>query len=241
MSKLKIAVVIGASSGIGRATARLLAARDYRVYGTGVSAAEVRQGRAEPANQGIEFDCLDVADGAAVNTYFGQFSQLDALVNCAGIGAGSAEFNEAGFTNTIDINLNGTMRCCYAAETALKAAAGAVVNLASVMSVFGSASAPAYAASKGGVLQFSKSLAVAWGEAGVRVNAVAPGWIETPMTSAMQANAERNRRVLERSPLRRWGKPEEIAAGIVFLLSPEASFINGALIPIDGGYLAVGI
>jgi NAD(P)-dependent dehydrogenase (short-subunit alcohol dehydrogenase family) len=109
------------------------------------------------------------------------------------------------------------------------------------MSTFGSPTAPAYASSKGGVVQLSKSLAVAWGGEGIRVNAVAPGWTDTPMTRGMSADVERNARVLGRTPLGRWGQPEEIAQGIVFLCSPAASFISGALLPIDGGYTACGV
>jgi len=98
-----------------------------------------------------------------------------------------------------------------------------------------------YSASKGAVVQLTKSLAIAWGESGVRVNAVAPGWIETPMTTAMQDDSQRNQRVLDRSPMKRWGWPQEIANGIVFLLSAEASFITGVVLPVDGGYMVTGI
>ena len=110
-----------------------------------------------------------------------------------------------------------------------------------MMSFFGSGTAPAYAAGKGAVVQFTKSLAVGWAEAGIRVNAVAPGWIDTPMTRPLQDDAARNARVMGRSPMKRWGRPEEIAAGIVFLCSPMASFVNGVVLPIDGGYLVAGM
>lgn len=240
-TQIRNALVTGGTSGIGLETAKLLAAKGYRVTATGVFEHEVAACEADASLGNIQFCCLDVADSEAVTALLGQFTELSALVNCAGIGRGGAEFEEAGFTQTIDINLLGTMRCCYAAQAALSAVGGAVVNIASVMSVFGSGTGPAYSASKGAVVQFTKSLAVAWGEAGVRVNCVAPGWIETPMTTQMQADADRNRRVLERSPMNRWGRPEEIAQGIVFLLAPEASFITGVMLPIDGGYLVKGI
>lgn len=235
------AVVTGGTSGIGAATARLLAKQGYQVTATGVFEAEVAHSRNDPSMAGIAVEQLDVRDSAAVTAFFARFAALSALVNCAGIGRGAEEFNEAGFTLTIDINLHGTMRCCYAALPALAIAGGAVVNIASVMSIFGSATGPAYSASKGAVMQLTKSLALAWAERGIRVNAVAPGWIETPMTTLMQADIERNRKVLERSPMGRWGKPEEIAQGIGFLLSPQASFITGVLLPIDGGYTVKGI
>lgn len=235
------AVVTGGTSGIGYATARALADLGYQVTVTGVLDSDVERCLEDPAMRGIAVKKLDVCDEAAVRGFFSDFETLAALVNCAGIGRGDAEFNPAGFMQTIDVNLHGTMRCCYAAESALQKATGAVVNIASVMSVFGSGTGPAYSASKGAVVQLTKSLAIAWGERGVRVNAVAPGWIETPMTTLMQADAQRNQRVLERSPMKRWGRPEEIASGIVFLLSPAASFINGVMLPIDGGYMVTGI
>jgi NAD(P)-dependent dehydrogenase (short-subunit alcohol dehydrogenase family) len=171
-----------------------------------------------------------------------QFTRLDILVNAAGIGGqGPAEFTEEGFVNSININLSGTMRVCYAAKELLAARGGAIVNIASMMSFFGSATALAYSAGKGGVVQLTKSLAVSWAPAGIRANAVAPGWIETPMTRPLQADAERNARVLARSPMQRWGQPEEIATGILFLCSPMASFVTGVVLPIDGGYMVSGM
>ena len=235
------AVVTGGTSGIGYATAITLAQKGYQVTATGVFEKEVEACRDDSAMKGIEIVQLDVGNGEAVKAFFESFDSLAALVNCAGIGRGAGEFDEQGFMQTVDINLHGTMRCCYAAEPLLEKAQGAIVNIASVMGVFGSGTGPAYSASKGAVVQLTKSLAVAWGEKGIRVNAVAPGWIETPMTTAMQEDQDRNRRVLERSPMKRWGKSQEIANGIVFLLSKEASFITGVMLPVDGGYMVTGI
>lgn len=110
------------------------------------------------------------------------------------------------------------------------------MNTASMLSFFGSGFVPAYSASKGGVAQLTKSLAIAWAAEGIRVNAVAPGWIETPMTQPLVENAERSQPILDRTPLRRWGHPEEIAGPVLFLCSPAAAFMTGVVMPVDGGY-----
>jgi len=233
------AVVTGGTSGIGLATACALAAAGCRVLATGAFAHELQACETHAGMRTVDTTLLDVTDNDAVKTFFQQLDRLDLLINCAGIGGrGPSEFTPEGFAPGIDINLMGTMRCCYAAHALLARQGGAIVNIASVMSFFGSATAPAYAASKGAIVQLTKSLALAWAPEKIRVNAVAPGWIETPMTAQLQADAERNARVLARTPMGRWGKPEEIATGITFLASPKATFITGVTLPVDGGYLA---
>lgn len=235
------AVVTGGTSGIGRATSLALAAAGCKVLATGAFERELQACAADRAFAGIGAAQLDVTDNPAVQRYFGGLERLDILINAAGVPRGPREFTSEGFEFAIDVNLNGSARCCFAAHALLARNGGAIVNVASMMSFFGSGTGPAYASSKGGVVQLTKSLAVAWGGDNIRCNAVAPGFIDTPMTQAMQADAERNAKVLARTPMGRWGKPEEIAHGILFLASPATTFVNGVVLPVDGGYLTTAI
>lgn len=234
----KTIVVTGGTSGIGRATTIMLAAQGHKVIATGLFDQELDDCSKDPLMAGVDFVKLDVCDEAKVRDIFSGLEVLHGLVNCAGVGRSGDEFASAGFSRTMEINLNGTMHCCYAAKDLLAVQGGAIVNIGSLMSFFGSATAPAYSASKGAVLQFSKSLAAAWAVDGIRVNAVAPGWIATRMTEGIQHEDSIMQKV-KRAPMGRWGQPEDIANGIEFLLSEKAAFITGIILPIDGGYSAV--
>jgi NAD(P)-dependent dehydrogenase (short-subunit alcohol dehydrogenase family) len=229
-------LVTGGTSGIGAAIARAFAAEGASVLATGATAEEV--GRAKPDLPGIATEVLDVRDGGAVQALIDKLDTLDHLVNCAGIIRRGAEHDPEVFENVIDINLTGTMRACTAARPKLKIRGGAIVNIASVLSFFGGGLVPGYSASKGGIAQLTKSLAIAYAEDGIRVNAVAPGWIITPLSHPLRDDEARNAAILSRTPLKRWGKPEEIAGGVLYLSSPIASFVTGTILPIDGGYLA---
>ncbi|MEQ8789301.1 MAG: SDR family NAD(P)-dependent oxidoreductase [Pirellulaceae bacterium] len=239
MPDARRALVTGGTSGIGRAIAMALAQAGCRVTATGLTAAEV-EAFGDSINGGrgdLAARRLDVCDQQAVVALCGEFDRLDVLVNCAGtILRDRREHDPDQFARVIDVNLNGTMRVCSACRPLLAASRGCAVNTASMLSIFGSGHVPAYSASKGGVVQLTKSLAIAWAAEGVRVNAIAPGWIETPLTRPLIEHPQRNREIVERTPLGRWGQPEDVAGAVVFLCSPAAAFITGVVLPVDGGY-----
>jgi NAD(P)-dependent dehydrogenase (short-subunit alcohol dehydrogenase family) len=180
---------------------------------------------------------LDVRDDPAVAPSVGGHATQAVLVNCAGVIRRGAEHDPAVFAEVLDINLSGTMRACTAARPLLAARGGCIVNTASMLSFFGGALVPGYSASKGGIVQLTKSLAIAYAADGIRVNAVAPGWIATPLTQALQDDPARSAPILARTPLGRWGTPEDVAGPVLFLAGAAARFVTGVVLPVDGGYL----
>jgi NAD(P)-dependent dehydrogenase (short-subunit alcohol dehydrogenase family) len=227
----KSIVVTGGTSGIGRAIARA-----FREAGAKVTAAGLPSG--EDPILGVDVEIVDVADGQAIAQLFDNIPEIHVLVNAAGIIRREEEFGLDVFAQVLDINLTGVMRACMAARPKLAKNKGSIVNIASMLSFFGGPRAPAYSASKGGVAQLTRSLAVAWAADGIRVNAVAPGWIATPLTRALQNDAARSDQLLARTPLGRWGDAREVAGPVLFLSSEAASFMTGAIITVDGGYSA---
>jgi len=230
-------VVTGGTGGIGRALAGAFAGAGATVIATGATDAEVAA--APAAAHGITLATLDVRSDEAVNAFAAGLPALDVLVNCAGVNLRAAEFTPEGFAAVLDINLAGSMRTATAFRGKLATSGGAILNIASVFAFFGAPHAPAYAASKGGVAQLTKSLAVAYAKEGIRVNALAPGWIETPMTDVPRANPARSAELVGRTPMGRWGTPADLTGPALFLCSPLAGFVTGAILPVDGGYMVM--
>jgi NAD(P)-dependent dehydrogenase (short-subunit alcohol dehydrogenase family) len=226
-----IALITGAAGGIGGALVAGFTAAGYDVIGVDRAAA--------PGVTAPGIVELDIRDTAAVNAFAAGIDSLAVLVNAAGVLRRPDEYDAEVFADVLDINLVGGMRLATACKPALAKAKGAIVNVGSMYSFFGAPHAPAYAASKGGVVALTKSLAVAWAADGIRVNAIAPGWIKTPLTVPARADEPRNRAIVERTPMGRWGDPEELVGPVLFLASEAARFVTGVVLPVDGGYSAM--
>ncbi|MCC5973983.1 MAG: SDR family oxidoreductase [Rubellimicrobium sp.] len=228
-------LVIGASrAGIGAAIARAFQDAGAEVTITGAEPAPAPDDAARFA-----YHQLDVTDPDAVEALAQATPRLDVLVNCAAITSRGEEMEPAFFEKVVNVNLHGTFRTARAFHPHLTESKGALVNIASMYARFGSPRNPAYGASKAAVEQLTKSLAIAWAPDGIRVNAVAPGFIVTEQSARSRTDPAHVANVNARTPLGRWGEPGDIAGPVLFLASPLAGFMTGTCLSVDGGYSVV--
>ena len=242
----KIALVTGGNGGIGLGMARGLAAAGAMVLIAGRNAEKSAAAVADLKGDGFAAEALeaDVAKETSVERLFAQVAdrhgRLDILVNNAGttVRKPVQDLSLDEWNLVADTNLTSAFLCARAAHPLFKRAGrGKLINIGSMMSIFGAPYAAAYAASKGGIVQLTRSLATAWAADGIQCNAVLPGWIDTALTQGARAQvAGLNERVLARTPAGRWGEPGDLAGVAVFLASSASDFITGAAIPVDGGY-----
>lgn len=250
----KVAIVTGAGSGIGRASAEAFAREGARVVVADLSESNALETAAKIGEGGGEAetaigDVTDSADAEAmVRAAVDRYGQLDVLLNSAGITSRHGSLRDASpeeaWDKVIDINLKGTwMVSWHAVPEMERSGGGSIVNLASTMALVGypvgiGDGFNPYPPSKGGVLQFTRTLALAYARKGIRVNCLCPGYIATSLTEDLRANDETRRLTLDRTPMGRYGQPEEVANAALFLASDESSFITGSPLIVDGGYTA---
>jgi len=243
----RVAFVTGASTGLGAAIAVALAEAGAQVacHGNSRSPAETCE-RITSAGGVAHPITGDLSLRETPQKLFGQtlerFGQLDILINNAGTirRAPAIEYSEDDWTTVLEVNLSSVFRLSQLAGRHLieSGRGGKIVNIASLLSFQGGITVPAYAASKGGVAQLTKALANEWAKYGINVNAIAPGYMRTTNTAALQADETRNRQILERIPAGRWGEASDIAGAAVFLSSPASDYVNGHVLVVDGGWLA---
>ena len=246
----RVALVTGGNGGIGLGMARGLAEAGASIA---IGARNLDKSQAAAAQLGalgvrtavVEVDVTDEAScRKMVDAVVAQLGRLDILINNAGINIRKPpqDYTLAEWRQVIESNLTSAFTCSHAAYPHLKSAGGGkIINIGSMMSIFGASFAPAYAASKGGIVQLSRALATAWAKDNIQVNAVLPGWIDTDLTKRARAEVSGlNSMVLLRTPARRWGTPEDMSGIAVFLASTASDFVTGTAIPVDGGYSAQG-
>ena len=242
----KVALVTGASAGLGARIAVALAEAGAEVVAHGNSREPdatcelIKQtGRRSLALRG------DLADKATppklVEQTLEEFGRLDILINNAGTirRAPAVDYSEEDWATVIEVNLTSVFRLSQLAGRQMleRGEGGKIVNIASLLSFQGGVTVPAYAASKGGVAQLTKALANEWARHGINVNAIAPGYMRTDNTAALQKDETRNRQILERIPAGRWGEPEDLAGAAVFLSSPASEYLHGHILVVDGGWM----
>jgi 3-oxoacyl-[acyl-carrier protein] reductase len=234
-------LVTGGSSGIGNGIAHTFRRAGARVLVTGT-----RPGATDYAGEegsdltGLEYQQLDVGDDAAVDAFDPGLDRLDVLVNSVGtVAYKRQEFAMEGWRRVMDVNINGVMHCCTKWHDLIAASdiegGGSIIIVSSMASFHATRGNPAYSASKGGLRTLTMTLAEAWGRDGIRVNAVAPGFVDTKLTKVTRDNPDLYEGTIRDTPLGRWGTPAEMGGVALFLASPLAAYVTGAMIPVDGG------
>jgi NAD(P)-dependent dehydrogenase (short-subunit alcohol dehydrogenase family) len=246
----RVAVVIGGTSGLGQTIALGLAEAGADVIPSGRRADRIEEVSTKIVALGRKslVHPVDVANRASIDTLreevTKQFGTVDVLVNSAGVTLKkpTVDISEAEWTSVLDTNLTGVLRACQAFHGVLKASGrGRVVNIASLASFLAFHQVAAYGVSKAGVLALTRNLGIEWAADGISVNALAPGVFVTDLNSALLNGTERGRELITRTPMRRFGKGEELVGAAVFLASDAARFITGQTIAVDGGFLASGV
>jgi 2-deoxy-D-gluconate 3-dehydrogenase len=241
-----VALVTGSSAGLGAAMAIALAhaGADVAVHGNSRSTSDTAARIAGLGRRAMSVtgDLGDRAvSGRLVGDVVSHLGRLDILVNNAGLirRAPAARYSDDDWDRVIEVDLTSAFRLARAAGAHMIEAGrgGRIINIASILAFQGGITVPAYAAAKGGLAQLTKALANEWASKEINVNAIAPGYIETDVTTALRADAVRNRQILDRIPAGRWGRPDDLAGAVVFLASPASRYVHGHVLAVDGGWM----
>ncbi|MFT3864668.1 MAG: SDR family oxidoreductase [Solirubrobacterales bacterium] len=236
----RVFLVTGGTGGIGLAIARGFARAGADVVSFDLAAGageEAEEGQGHALRGRVTAATGDVTRAGAVAEVVDGLHRLDGVVCCAGVIRRDDEHDPEVFRDVVEINLNGTMRTLDACRMRLQESGGTAVAMASMLSYLGGPRVPAYSASKGGIVALVRSLAVAWAP-WARVNAIAPGWVATPLTDPLRGEGDGGDALVARTPLGRWGRPDDLVGPTLFLSSEASKFVTGATLPVDGGYLA---
>lgn len=244
--KGKVAIVTGGNGGIGKGIVRGLAALGCDIVVAARNKAKIDTAVNEVKKEfnvkvlGVQVDMnREEQIKALVAKSMDRFNRIDILVNNAGTGIlkRPEDYETSEWDEILSINLRSVFICSKAVYPVMKqAGAGKIINIGSMLSIFGGSELAAYGASKGGVVQLTKSLAVAWAPDNIQVNALLPGWIETDLVTQVKDVPEFDAAIIARTPANRWGMPDELAGAAVFLASPASNFVTGTALPVDGGY-----